>query len=118
MPLAADVAFTIHFEAPRSNHLGVERQISTRQSNAIKLDFHEPFTDEMPRLLVGLEMSDEIGSARKRLLTELSESAKMTEDRVADRGRGRRKIGFVQSALQECAGGHDNVARAGAQGQT
>jgi len=41
----------------------------------------------------------------------------VAEDGIADIGRGRGEIGFIEGTLQESAGGQDDVPCAGAQAQ-
>jgi hypothetical protein len=62
-------------------------------------------------------MSYQVAAARKRLLAELGYAAQVAEHGVADIDRGAREIRFVEGALQQSAGGQNNIPRAGAQAQ-
>ena len=62
-------------------------------------------------------MSDQIASAGKGLLAEFGHAAQVAEDGIADIGRGRGEIRFIEGTLQESTGGQDDVPCAGAQAQ-
>jgi hypothetical protein len=64
----------------------------------------------------GLEMTDEIASAREGLLSEFRHGVKVTEDGISNGyGRGG-EVWFIESALQKGTGGQDGFSRAGTQG--
>jgi hypothetical protein len=63
-------------------------------------------------------MADEITAAGKRLLAEFGLGVEMAEHGISDvDGRGG-KVGFIESAFQECARGQDDFACAGRQSES
>src|SRR5208282_2421808 len=85
MTFAPDVAFFIDFIAARGDHLGVERHVAVRQSDAIEHQLHVALAPEMSGVLGRLQMADEIASAWKRLLAEFRYRVQMTKHGISDR---------------------------------
>src|SRR5579871_1486979 len=105
MSFAVDLALLVNFIAARSDHLGFERQIAARQSNAVKLQLEVSLAPEVTGILGGFEMSDEVTATRKGLLTKLGDSAKVAKNGVPDIDGGRGKVRFIEGTLQKSTGG-------------
>src|SRR5215469_7095662 len=118
MPFAIDGTSLVDLVSASGNDFRVERQIAAGHTDAIKLQFQISLAKEVTRILGGFEVSDEVASTRERLLAEFSNTAEMTENGISNINGGRGKIGFVQRALQKSAGGHDNIACAGAESES
>src|SRR5690242_16825085 len=115
MSFALDLALFVDAVTTGRNDLGFQREIAAGQANAIELQLHRSLAPKVARILGCFEMSDEVASARKRLLTEFGLRAQVAKYGVPDVDRGRGEVGFIQGTLQKSTGGQDNVPCAGAQ---
>jgi hypothetical protein len=110
---AVDFALFVDFVAASANDFGVERQVAAGQTDAVELQFQVALTPEVAGIFCGFEVTDQIGAAGESLLAEFGYAAQVAEHGIADIGCTRGEVGFIESALQESAGGQDNFARAG-----
>ncbi len=117
MSFAVDLALFVDLIAASRDDLGLKRQIAARQSDAIELQLQVSLAPEVAGILGRFEMSDQITSPRKSLLTEFGLPTEVTQYRVPDIDRGRGKVGFIEGTLQKSTGGQDHVPCAGAQAQ-
>src|SRR5256885_5036007 len=111
MPFSYDVTLLVDLIALCSNDFARHGNIAVGKPDAVELNFQVTLADKMPGLFVGFQMPAQVAPSRKHGLPELSQRGQMTDHRVTDIRRFRRKIRFIQSAAQQRAGRHKNVLR-------
>src|ERR1035441_8036832 len=118
MAFAADVAIFIDVVATSRDNFGVKGHVSVGESDGIEGELHVAFAPEVAGIFGGLEVADEIASAREGLLSKFSHGVKVTEDGISNGYGGGGEVWFVEGALQKGTGGQDGFSRAGTQGQS
>src|SRR6266849_602971 len=107
--LAFDVALLAYLEATGLNHLCWHGQIPVWQDYPVKRELEVAFTEEMSRLLIGLQVSAQHASSGEKRPAELLHGPQVTQHRVTHRCCRRREIRLLQSTLQKRSGWHQLI---------
>src|SRR6266853_1188300 len=83
---AHDVPVTIHFVSLGSDHFAGNGDIRSGEADAVELQLQIALTDEVSGLLVRLQVSSEVASPRKNILSEFPEAAQVADHRVTNIG--------------------------------
>lgn len=78
MSFAVDLALLVDFVTAGGDDLGFQRQIAAGDADAVELQLEISLTPEVTGILGGFEVTDEVAATREGLLSELSDSAKVT----------------------------------------
>src|SRR5215469_14635401 len=111
MALTIDVPLLVYLVPSRQDHLRRHWQVPVRQDHPVERDFQVPFAHEVARLLVCLQVAPQHAAPRKQRFAELLHRSQVTQHRIADGRRFRRKVRLVHRALQQRARRHQNVLR-------
>ena len=98
--LAVDVALFVDFEAASGDDFPRHGQIAARQNDPVEGQPDVALADEVTRVFLIFDVSGKHTASGKEIPAELLLCFEMAQHGVTDRCRGRRKIGFIQSALQ------------------
>ena len=77
--VAADFPFAVHTISANRDDFARDRQVCVRQTDAVEHHLQRAFPEEMPRVLVGLQMSGQVGTARKNCAPKLLNSICVAE---------------------------------------